>query len=566
MTKFTIRAGLTCALTALFSLAGCDKPASSASPAPSGSQTASAGEKTFSFINRGDIITLDLNQMSYIQDFRIMYALREGLYTYDPTTPTFDPKPALAAETTVSDDKLVWTFKLRDAKWSNGDPVTAGDFVFSWRQMLEAPGEYAYLFYYIKNAEAYEHAYRDGKGMDPKEVGVEAVDDKTLRVTLINPVPFFPDLLAFPSFYPRHAKSMEPFKVNTNGKVSYEAKYSLPENVVTNGPFKFEKWEQGKRLTLRKNTNYWNAENVKSDVVEMVVNSDPQSTFVQYDKGKVDWVAPDVSPEIASKLKEAGRKDLRISTAYGTAFLTFNIAPDAPGTNGKNPLNDVRVRKALAMTVDKQYIVDKITRMGEKVAPSYVPPGFFKGYESTPAPGFNIEEAKKLLAEAGYPNGAGFPTLTIMYNSDSPVRKGMSEYLTQKWSQTLGVKIDLQPLELKTYRSRVTKKDYTIACVSWYGDYMDLTTWTDKYLSTSQNNDTNWGPKAYDDLCAAASKEPDEQKRMDLLKQAEAMLNTELPIVPLYYYVNVSLHRDNVKGIVPNAKNILVWKDVVVER
>ncbi len=560
MLKHVLRAGIACALVGLGASVffGCEKKSETVLPAAN-------GPGTFTFINRGDIITLDLNQMSYIQDFRITYALREGLYTYDPSTPAFEPKPALATETSISDDKRTWTFKLRDAKWSNGDPVTAHDFVFSWRLMLESPGEYTALFYYINNAEAYEKAYKAGTKMDASEVGVEAVDDKTLKVTLSNPLPFLPDLMAFPPFYPRHAKSMAPFKVDTEGKISYDAKYSLPENVVTNGPYTFKTWEQGKRLVLNKNTGYWNAAQVKTDVIEMIVNNDPQSTFVQYGNGKVDWVAPDVSPEIASKLKEAGRKDLRVSTAYGTAFLTFNVAESTESVKGKNPLSDVRVRRALAMTIDKQYIVDKITRMGEKTAASYVPPGFFSGYESTPVPSYNVEEAKKLLAEAGYPNGQGFPALSIMYNSDNPTRKAFSEYLSQKWKETLGVQIELQPLELKTYRSRVTKKDYSIACVAWYGDYMDLSTWTDKYLSTSQNNDTNWGPKAYDDLCAAAAREPDEQKRMDLLKQAESMISNELPIVPLYYYVNVSLHRDNVKGIIPNAKNMLVWKDVYIE-
>jgi oligopeptide transport system substrate-binding protein len=564
MMKHVIRVGIACAFAGLISFAGCDQ-SSDASGGKGGSSAAAAGEKSFTFINRGDIITLDTNQMSYLQDFRITYALREGLFSYDPSTPTFEPLPALAAETTTSDDKLTWTFKLRDAKWTNGDPVTAQDFVFSWRLMLESPGEYTYLFYYFKNAEAYEKAYQAGNAAESMALGFEALDENTLKLTLNNPVPFLPDLLAFPTFYPRHARSMEPFKVNNNGKISYEAKYTLPENVVTNGPFKFEKWEQGKRLVLRKNPGYWNAAEVKSDVVEMIVNNDPQSAFVQYEGGKVDWLA-DVSAEIGAKLKEKGRKDLRVSPSYGTAFLTFNVAESVANVQGKNPLSDIRVRKALAMSIDKQYIVDKITRMGERPAYTYVPQNFFPGYSTEKAPQLNMEEAKSLLAEAGYEGGKGFPTLTIMYNSDNPTRKAFSEYISQSWKNNLGINIELTPLEVKTYRTQVTTKQYSIACVAWYGDYMDLSTWTDKYLSTSQNNDTNWGPKAYDELCAAAAKEPDEQKRLQLLAQAESMINSELPIVPLYYYVNVTLHRDNVKGIIPNAKNILVWKDVIVER
>src|SRR5688572_28109944 len=165
----------------------------------------------FRFINRGDIFTLDLNQMSYMQDFRLTYGIREGLYSPDPVT--FRPTPAGAVSYDLSPDKRVWTFRLRpEARWSNGDPVTAHDYVFSWRRMLEDPGEYTYLFYYIKNAHDYQKAYVGGQAFDFETVGMKAVDDHTFRVELDDPVTYFPELLAFPPFYPRHAPSMEPFK------------------------------------------------------------------------------------------------------------------------------------------------------------------------------------------------------------------------------------------------------------------------------------------------------------------------------------------------------------------
>ncbi len=526
------------------------------------------GPGTFTFINRGDLITLDLNQMSYLQDFRITYGIREGLYTYDVRD--MSPVPSLASETKISDDKKTWTFKLRpDAKWSNGDPLVAADFVFSWLLLLESPGEYTSLLYYIKNAEAYEKSYREQDGkVKSQDVGVRAIDAQTVEISLNNPVPFLPDLMAFPTFYPRHARSMEPFKsADAKGRVSYDAKYTKPENVVTNGPFTLSEWIAGRQIVLTACPNYWDAANVKSKKVIMVVNNDPQSAFQQYEQGTVDWLA-DVSADVSAELKSINRSDLRSTPAYGTAFLTFNTAPTVDsklGAGVKNPLSDVRIRRALAMTVEKQYIVDQITRMGEKVAGSYIPPGFFKGFSSTPTPEYDVEGARKLLAEAGYAGGKGFPKLTFAYNSDNPTRKAFAEFLSQGWRENLGITVDLEPLELKTYRTRVTDKNYTIAAVAWYGDYMDLSTWTDKYLSTSQNNDTNWAPPEYDALLKLAEQESNEQKRSDLLQKAEAMINTELPILPLYHYVNVTLYRDNVDGITPNAKLIVLPKFVSVK-
>jgi oligopeptide transport system substrate-binding protein len=528
---------------------------------------AANGPGSFTFINRGDVITLDLNQMSYLQDFRVTYALREGLYTY--RTSDMEPTLQLATEAKLSEDKKTWTFTLRDnAKWSNGDPVTADDFVFSWRNLLESPGEYTSLFYYITGAEAYQKAYAEnGPKADFTTVGIKAINPTTLEVKLDYPVPFLPDLFAFPTFYPRNQKSMEPFKsVDDKGRVSYDSKYTRADNVVLNGAYLLSEWSPGKQLVMTANPNYWDKANVKSEKVIMVVNNDPQSAFQQYESGKVDWLA-DVAPDISFKLKQINRNDLRTTAAYGTAFLTFNCAPEVPGQLGagkKNPLSDVRVRQALAMATDKQYIVDVITRMGEKTASSYIPPGFFKDFVSTPTPGFDPDAARKLLAEAGYPDGEGFPTLSLAYNSDNPTRKAFGEFLVQIWNEELGINVDLKPLELKMYRSQVTEKNYTIAAVAWYGDYMDLSTWTDKYLSTSENNDSNWGPAAYDALLAQAQAEPDEKKRADILQKAEAMINTELPILPLYHYVNVSLHRDNVQGIVPNAKLIVMPKYIKV--
>jgi oligopeptide transport system substrate-binding protein len=626
----------------------------------------------FSFINRGDIYTLDLNQMSYMQDFRLTYGIREGLYGPDPVT--LRPVAAGAERHDLSDDKKVWTFHLRRAaKWSNGDPVTARDYVFSWRRMLEEPGEYTYLFFYVQGAKRYHddllayYTYDDRaaeyakdpakhvKGLDayadavaewekanPKppagadgaawdrarkaldadliarhkpqpvarpefaDVGVRAVDDHTFRVTLINPVPYVPELVAFPPFYPRNERSMEPFKEVQNpktGQYTYRNEYTRPPHVVTNGPFNLTRWDFKRRLILERSETYWDRANVKSQSLEMVVTDNPLSQFTLYESGQVDWQS-DVEGDLAAELRAQGRADLRSSPAFGTAFLTFICTPDLPDSVAratgvkKNPLADVRVRQALAMAIDKQFIVEGVTRMGELPARTYVPPdGTLAGYTwppgpydrgrtepytdaqvrerllsqenvSGPGPGlpYDVRRAKQLLAEAGYPDGKGFPALPIIYGTNSPARQKIVQVLKNQWKERLNVDVNIQGLEGKNFRDKVSNKDYAIAPVAWYGDYPDASTFTDKYLSSSKQNDAAWYNKTYDDLCARATKEPDAEKRLALLRQAEHMLNTEVPIVPIYHYVNVSLSRDNVRGVNPNPRNVTVFKSVSVER
>ncbi len=559
----------------------------------------------FAFINRGDIITLDLNEMSYMQDFRLTYGIREGLYV--PDGATLRPVPAGAVSHDVSDDKRVWTFHLRpEAKWSNGEPVTAQDYLFSWRWMLESPGEYTYLFYYISNAREYSEALaayyaEPDKNKRPNfdDVGIKALDDHTFQVTLKNPVPYMLELVAFPPFYPRNEKSMEPYKrvMNpTTGQYMYEWNYTRPPKVVTNGPFVLKDWEFKVRLILERSETYWDKANVKSPVVEMVVNENPLSQFLQYETNQVDWQS-DVPGDLAADLRAKHRGDLRSAPAFGTAFLTFLCKPELPPSlgGGKNPLADVRVRQALAMSIDRKFIVDNVTRMGELPARTYVPPdGTLAGYEwpdvndaskyytdsemrqrlesadgmTGPGPGlpYDPDRARKLLAEAGYPNGSGFPRLPIVYNTDSQPRTRIVQVLKNQWRKELNIDIDIQGVELKTYRNVVTQKDYAIAPVAWYGDYPDASTFTDKYLSSSLQNDAAYESKEYDDLLKQAEQESDTAKRLRLLERAEHMLNTEVPIVPIYHYVNVSLSRDNVHGCQPNGRNITIFKDVWVER
>lgn len=515
----------------------------------------------FRFVNRGDIKTLDPNKMSWMQDLRVGWALWEGLYGLDPAT--LEPVPGAAERAEVSGDELTYTFHLRNnTGWSNGDPLLAKDFVFAWRRALEQPADYTYLFYYIKGAREYAQAFaRDPATADFNTVGLKALGPKSLRVTLKHPVPYIYDLVAFPPFFPQHEKSMEPFKsVGEGGRVSYDAKFTRPPNLVSNGPYMMHTWEFKGRLRIVANPHYWDRANVRSEVVDQV-HAEGQIAFEMYESGAVDWLS-EVTPEIAAALRERGRKDLRTITAFGTYFYTFNCLPTLP--DGRpNPFADVRVRQALTMAIDKRPIVQSITRMGEPVTSNYVPVGYFPNYPSPQGLAYDVERARKLLAEAGYPGGRGFPQVSLLFNYEFH-HGDVAQVVRRQWQENLGINVALEGVEIKVFGSRLHNQEYAVARASWYGDYNDPTTFSDKYLSHSENNDSKWANAEYDRLCDEAAYERDQVKRFAILARAEKILLEEAPILPLYQYVNVTLRRDEVTGIVENPKNMIQFKTVKV--
>ncbi|HEY1684511.1 MAG TPA: peptide ABC transporter substrate-binding protein [Tepidisphaeraceae bacterium] len=500
------------------------------------------GRAEFAYIDNGDIITLDPNQISYSRDFRITYAIREGLYAYNPST--LIPEPADATSVDITPDKKTWTFHLRpEAKWTNGDPVRAADYIFAWRRMLEEPGEYTYLFYYLENAKAYEDAFAAHGSMSFDQVGVKALDPLTLRVTLHDPCGFFLDLVSFTPFYPLNERSMQRFAEANNGHVSYKPEFTKPQNVVTNGPFYLKRWDFKRDLWLEKSPSYWDHKHVPLKSIEMVINDDPLSSLLMYESGSVDWVT-DVNNDFCAELRARGRKDLIISPGFGTFFMDFNCASAVPGLIANNPLADVRVRQAIDMAIDKQQICDTILMgLGEKPATTFIPPNIFHGYHTTPGFNFDVTRARKLLADAGYPNGAGFPTLPLLFPSTAPQTSDLVQDIKNQLQANLNITVDLQSMESRIYSTRIHDKQFVLGVNDWIGDYGDPSTFTDKYLSTSANNPTNWLEPQYDKLCGEAAHESDNAKRMALLEQAENLINTEVPIVPLYFMINTDLCR-----------------------
>ena len=542
-------------------------------------------EAEFVFANRGEVSQLDPNQMSWMQDIRVGNALFEGVYSLDPQTLT----PILGSGESVehNDDYTEWTIRLRDnAGWSNGDDLTANDFIFAWRRNMREPGDYSYLVNeYIKGAKAYAERYAsDPSGADSDlwpNVGIEKIDNKTLKVTLNNTLLYFPDLLTFVTYWPMNEKAMESFKETAgDGKITYDASWTQPGNLVSNGAYYLERWDLKQGQTLRMNEHYWDKENVRSKTIRSLDLPNPELAFERYENGTIDWVT-DLPGQFAYDMSQAGRSDLIKFPAYGTYFWTFNT--NATRTDGSpNPLADVRVRQALTAAIDKEQIVNTITKMDEMPTSVYVPKNaeYFKGYKHPEGIGYSVDEAKKLLADAGYPDGKGFPRLKLLFNSETGNHKDIAQNLARQWREKLGIDFDLDPVEMAQFKDRYSPEvrtrddgsqylepgDFDIARGSWYGDYMDVTTFTDKYKPLSKNNDAVWVNAEYDALCKQAETETDAQKRLDLLAQAEQILVKELPILPIYHYTQTYIKAPYIKGLFENPRVTVLMKYVETPR
>jgi oligopeptide transport system substrate-binding protein len=296
----------------------------------------------------------------------------------------------------------------------------------------------------------------------------------------------------------------------------------------------------------------------------MAVVDDALTQLLRYESGSVDWIAA-VPTEVAAEMKQKGRSDLKSFSAFGTTYLTFMIRPKL-NNGASNPLSDIRVRTALGMAIDKQQIVETITRMGEKTATVFVPPDVFDDYHSPKGIAYDRAEAKRLMEEAGYGKGGRIPNLSYIYRSDLPSSRELAQTLARQWKQVLNIDIPLESAERKHIRQRLNERDYTISSADWYGDYGDPSTFTDKYRSNSENNDCEWKNPKYDALVLAATKEGDVAKRLRLLEQAEQILLNDAPIFPLYHPTNQYLFHDNVKGINLHPRNMTMFKGVEVIR
>ncbi|MDZ5033935.1 peptide ABC transporter substrate-binding protein [Clostridium perfringens] len=463
----------------------------------------------------------------------------EGLMRLDENEKA---KPGVAEKMDVSDDKLVYTFKLRkDAKWSDGKDVTAKDFEYSWVRALtkETAAEYAYQFFYIKNAKN----FYDGKAKR-EDLGIEVVDDHTLKVTLESPTDYFPELTAFTNYVPLREDivSANPDTWATN-----------PETYVSNGPFKLVQWDMKDQLIFEKNDNYWNKKEIKLPGIVYKLVTDQNTAYASLKSGEFDMVDTVPPAEI-----ESGKNEglVTIYPNLATYMLAFNVGKQdsISSPEVKKALSNKKVRQALSLAIDRKGIVEKVTKAGQVPAYSYVPKGILnsKGEEFASKEYFNpnqanTEEAKKLLAEAGYPNGEGLPTFEFMYNTEGS-HKDIAQVIQQDWAK-IGVKAELTNQEWKVFLNTRQQGGYQIARHGWNGDYVDPMTFLDLFETGGGNNDAGFSNAEYDKLLADARKETDANRRWELMRKAEDILMDEAPIIPLYYYTKVKGAKPEVKGV-----------------
>ena len=494
------------------------------------------GKKNEFIINNGsEPQTLDPSQISGVPEHRIYMALFEGLVINDPKTAL--AAPGLAESWKITNNGTTITFKLRKSVWSDGTPVTAKTFVKSWLRTLapETGAEYAYMItMVVKGAED----YNIGKA-GPEAVAVKALDDYTLQVDLIGPMPYAVDMMA------HYAYAVLPMHVIEK----YGDAWIKPQNIVCNGPFKLEAWKPKEYLSVVKNPKYWDAKNVKLERIKFLPIDDNNTAYNMYKGGEIDWntgVPLDMIDEARV------RSDYQVNPQVATYYYIFNMT--------RKPFDDVRVRKAMAMVLDRKELVTKVTKGGQMPTYAMVPP--MAGY--TPATGnaFNVEMAKQLLAEAGYPDGKGFPKMVLLYNT-SEGHKKIAEWAQEQWRKYLGIEIALVNQEWKTFLdTRQNSHDFDFCRAGWVGDYLDPNTFLDMFLESSGLNDGLYNNPKFDELVRKAATMPAGKTRMDVLRQAEEILVTQdQHVIPLYHYVNIDLiDLSKWDGWYPNPLGIHNWK------
>ncbi len=488
------------------------------------------GQADLVVVNGAEPETIDPALLTGQPEGRIASSLFEGLIRFDEKGQIV---PGIAKSWEISSDGRSYLFHLRpSAYWSDGKPVTAEDFVQSWKRTLSTStgAVYSYQLYVIKNATA----YAEGKITDFAQVGVKALDGHTLKVTMEHPTNYFLDLCATPPF--------APVRVDIINK--YQGAWTKPETIVTNGPFLLDQWRLNDRIRLRRNPIYWDAANTRLNMVDLLPIGIANTALNFYYAGQVDVLLDKglISPLYIDALKK--RPDYQAAPFFGAYFLAFNCQ--------RKPFDDPRIRLAFSMAVDKNRITQNITRAGEQPAAGIVPPGI-TGYSGIQGLPYDPEQARQLLAEAGYPGGRGLPLIEFLYSS-SAVNEGIAVELQDAWRRQLGVTVNLAPQEWKVYLNSLNALNFSISRRSWVGDYADPNTFLDLFTKGNGNNRTGWASLEYDYLIADAIKEVNPKKRFNILAQAENFLvNQQAVVCPLYAYVGVLLfNKSRVGGLQPN--------------
>lgn len=454
-----------------------------------------------------------------------------------------NPVPGVAEKWDVSEDGLKYTFHIRDnAQWSNGEAVTADDFAYAWERVLSPKttpaSEYAYQLYYIKNGQE----FNEGKVKDFADVGVKVVDEKTLEVTLANPTPYWLGLTSFYTYYPVNKKNVE-----ANPQWASKA-----DTMITNGAFNLTTWTTGQELAWTKNDKYWDASSIKLNTVTSSLVNSGATEFSSYQSGQLDYAgAPtgEIPTDQIPAAKEQYPDQFQAKGIASTYYYLFNLK--------EKPFNNLKIRQAFSMAIDRQAIVDNVTLGGQIPAFGYVPPGI-KGnneeFRTEYKDSYFTEDAakaKELLAEGMKEEGyTTLPEITLIYNSSEAHQK-IALAIADMWKNNLGVSVKTQNQEWSVFLDNRQSGNYQIARAGWSADYNDPMTFMDMWMTGNGNNDAKYSNTEYDSLLKDAQATQDNAKRMEDMSKAEKILvQDDMAVMPIYYYTSVSLTKPNLKGIV----------------
>jgi oligopeptide transport system substrate-binding protein len=483
--------------------------------------------------NNGDEVqSLDPHKVEGVPESNVIRDLLEGLVDTNVKDGSVVPG---VAESWENKDFKVWTFHLRkDAKWSNGQPVTAADFVYSWERLADpktaSPYE-SYLQYgHIVNIDDIIAGKKS-----PDTLGVKAIDDHTLEVTLSEPVPYFVKMLSHTAMKPVYKPAVEKFG----------DKWTLPENYVGNGAFKLKTWTVNERIVLVRNPDYWdNAKTVLNQVTFLPISSEV-SDVNRYRSGEIDMTYNNLPIELFQMLKKDSPKELHADPYLCTYYYEIN--------NQKAPFNDNRVRTALKLGLDRDIIVNKVKAQGDLPAYGFTPPYTDGTYGKLTPPAWFKEtqeqrnaEGRKLLAEAGYTADKPL-TFNLLYNS-SDLHKKLAIAAAAIWKKNLGVDVKLENQEWKTFLETRHQGNFDVARAGWCSDYNEPTSFLNIMLSDSSNNTAHYKSPAFDTIIADALKAKTDEERADFYQKAEQQLDKDSPIVPVYYYVNARMVKQYVGG------------------
>ncbi len=548
------------ALLLVSTLAGCstEGPGNSSAPAPGstsegGSTPAPSGtdapktEQKIIYALPKEPEEMDPTLNVYSRSSIVLQNLFRGLYKLDEAGKK--PVPALAESYDLDPSGVKYTFHInKNAKWSDGKPVTAQDFEYSWKRVLnpDVASGAAFYLYYLKNGQKYNE-----KQAQASDVGVKAIDDATLEVTLESPTPYFLDLLCVTAYFPVRKDVVE-------GKQGWT---KSPESYLSTGPFTLAEMKPKEKYVLKKNPNYVDADKVKLDTLEIVFIESPEAELAAYNNNEIN-VSDNVGHEAMTQFKDS--PELFSIPRIGTYY--FDIHTE------KKPFDDARVRKAFSMAINREQILKNIVQSDEKPAFGMVPYGIPYGeqkdkeYRDVVGNIFseNVDEAKKLLADAGYPGGKGIPAVTLNVMADQ-TDKDIAQALQSMWKDNLGVEVSIQTFESKVYWDEMHQGNFSIARDGWTGDYPDPMTNLDLFESVNTKDNNHWKNAEYDGLLQENRKIKDQAKRMDNFAKAEKILMDEMPIIPLYFYNDALLIKPNIKGVLKNYIGHTIFEYAHVE-